>query len=108
MAPFLGGITYILEKSCRYSKERRQFGRPIADFQAIKHKIADIKIFLEAARSLIYRIAWCKDQSRPLNHLEAAVAKLFIGDWSLSRPIMPSSSRRLRFCHEYDVEKNLS
>jgi len=68
MAPFLGGLNFILEKSCRYSKERMQFGRPIADYQAIKHKIADIKIFLEGARSLVYRIAWCKDQGRPLNH----------------------------------------
>ena len=42
-----------------------------------------MKIFLEAARSLVYRIAWCKDQGRPLNHLEAAVAKLFVADWSL-------------------------
>jgi alkylation response protein AidB-like acyl-CoA dehydrogenase len=106
MAPFLGGITYILEKSCRYSKERQQFGRPIADYQAIKHKIADIKVFLEAARSLIYRIAWCKDQARPLNHLEAAVAKLFIGDWSL----VPTNHAvnihgGYGYCHEYDVER---
>ena len=55
----------------------------IGTFQAIKHKIADLKIFLETSRSLAYRIAWCKDQGRPLNHLEAAVAKLFMGDWSL-------------------------
>lgn len=106
MAPFLGGITYILEKSCRYSKERQQFGRPIADYQATKHKIADIKVFLEAARSLIYRIAWCKDQGRPLNHLEAAVAKLFIGDWSL----VPTNHAvnihgGYGYCHEYDVER---
>jgi butyryl-CoA dehydrogenase len=106
MAPFLGGIAYILEKSCQYSLERRQFGRPIAEFQAIKHKIADIKIFLEAARSLIYRIAWLKDQGRPLNHLEAAVAKLFIGDWSL----LPTNHAvtilgGYGYCHEYDVER---
>ena len=79
MAPFIGGMLFILERSCRYSRERIQFGRPIAEFQAVKHKIADIRIFLEAVRPLIYRIAWCKDQGRPLNHLEAAVAKLFVG-----------------------------
>lgn len=106
MAPFLGSMTYILEKSCRYGQERRQFGRPIADFQAVKHKIADIRIFLEAARSLIYRIAWCKDQGRPLNHLEAAVAKLFIGDGSL----IPANHAvtihgGYGYCHEYDVER---
>ena len=83
LAPFIGGMTYVLRKCARYAKERHQFGRPISQFQATKHKLADIKIFIEAARSLCYRIAWCKDQGRPLNHLEAAVAKLFVGDWSL-------------------------
>ncbi len=106
MAPFLGGMACLIEKSCRYSLERQQFGRPIADFQAIKHKIADIKIFLEAARSLVYRTAWCKDQGRPLNHLEAAVTKLFLGDWSL----VPTNHAVIihggyGYCHEYDVER---
>ena len=107
MAPFVGGMTYVLEKCVRYAKERRQFGRPIAQFQAIKHKLADIKIFIEASRSLIYRVAWCKDQGRPLNHLAAAVAKLFVGDWSLK----PANDAMIIFggygyCHEYDVERN--
>jgi alkylation response protein AidB-like acyl-CoA dehydrogenase len=106
MAPFIGGLSYILERSCHYSRERIQFGRPIAEFQAIKHKIADIRIFLEAARALVYRIAWCKDQGRPLNHLEAAVAKLFVGDWSL----VPTNNAVIihggyGYCHEYDVER---
>jgi alkylation response protein AidB-like acyl-CoA dehydrogenase len=106
MAPFVGGMSYVLNKSIAYARERRQFGRPIADFQAIKHKLADLKIFIEAAKTLIYRIAWCKDQGRPLNHLEAAVAKLFVGDWSLK----PSNDAVTLFggygyCHEYDVER---
>ena len=106
LAPFIGGMTYVLKKCARYAKERYQFGRPIAEFQAIKHKLADIKIFIEAARSLCYRIAWCKDQGRPLNHLEAAVAKLFVGDWSLR----PANDAMVLFggygyCHEYEVER---
>ena len=84
LAPFVGGTTYLLKKCVQYAKGRKQFGKPIGHFQAIKHKIADIRIFGEAARNLVYRIAWCKDQGRPLNHLEAAIAKLFIGDWSLA------------------------
>jgi alkylation response protein AidB-like acyl-CoA dehydrogenase len=83
LAPFLGAVQFLIDRSARYALDRRQFGRAIADFQATKHKLADMKIFLEAARSLVYRIAWCKDQGRPLNHLEAAVAKLFVGDGSL-------------------------
>ena len=107
LAPFVGGMTYVFQKCIRYAKERNQFGRPIAHFQAIKHKLADIKIFIEAARSLVYRIAWCKDQGRPLNHLEAAVAKLFIGDWSLG----PANDAMVLhggygYCHEYEMERN--
>jgi len=106
LAPFLGGMTFLVERCCRYAQQREQFGKPIAYFQAVRHRIADIKIFLEAARSLVYRIAWCKDQGRPLNHLEAAVAKLFLGDWSLG----PANDALILhggygYCHEYDVER---
>jgi alkylation response protein AidB-like acyl-CoA dehydrogenase len=106
LAPFVGAISFLIQRCCRYAQEREQFGHPIAYFQGIKHKIADMKIFLEAARSLVYRIAWCKDQGRPLNHLEAAVAKLFVGDWSLG----PTNDAMVLFggygyCHEYDVER---
>jgi butyryl-CoA dehydrogenase len=106
LAPFVGGMTYVLKKCARYAKERYQFGRPIAQFQAIKHKLADIKIFIEAARTLCYRIAWCKDQGRPLNHLEAAVAKLFVGDWGL-RPANDAMALfgGYGYCHEYEVER---
>jgi alkylation response protein AidB-like acyl-CoA dehydrogenase len=106
LAPFIGSATYLLKKCSQYAKGRVQFGRPIAHFQAIKHKLADIRIFGEAARSLVYRVAWCKDQGRPLNHLEAAVAKLFIGDWSLG----PTNDSVVLhggygFTHEFDVER---
>lgn len=106
LAPFIGGMTYVLHRCVQYAKERYQFGRPIAHYQAIKHKLADIKIFIEAARSLCYRIAWCKDQGRSLNHLEAAVAKLFVGNWGLK----PANEAVVLhggygYCHEYDVER---
>ncbi|HMK35499.1 MAG TPA: acyl-CoA dehydrogenase family protein [Desulfomonilaceae bacterium] len=106
LAPFLGAMSFLIKRCSRYAREREQFGRPIGDFQAVKHRLSDMKIFLEAARSLVYRIAWCKDQGRPLNHLEAAIAKLFVGDWSL----MPANDALIVFggygyCHEYDVER---
>ncbi len=106
LASFIGSGTYLLGRCADYANNRVQFGRPIAKFQAIKHKLANIRIFTEAARSLVYRIAWCKDQGRPLNHLEAAVAKLFVGDWSLE----PTNDAMVLFggygyCHEYDVER---
>jgi butyryl-CoA dehydrogenase len=106
LAPFVGAVEYLIERCSTYAKEREQFGRPIAAFQAVKHKLADLKIFLEAARTLVYRIAWLKDQGRPVNHLDAAVAKLFVGDASLG----PTNDAVVLFggygyCHEYDVER---
>jgi alkylation response protein AidB-like acyl-CoA dehydrogenase len=106
LAPMVGGMTFMLARCARYATERIQFGRPIASYQAIKQKLANIKIFLEAARGLIYRIAWCKDQGRPLNHLEAAVAKLFVGDSSLG----PSNDALTLlggygYSHEYEIER---
>ncbi|MCP4691873.1 MAG: acyl-CoA dehydrogenase [Desulfobacterales bacterium] len=106
LAPFVGSTTFLLKRCADYAKGRVQFGRPIGHFQAIKNKLADIRIFGEAARTLVYRIAWCKDQGRPLNHLEAAVAKLFVGDWSLQ----PTNDAMILhggygYTHEFDVER---
>jgi alkylation response protein AidB-like acyl-CoA dehydrogenase len=106
LAPFVGSTTYLVKKCADYAKGRVQFGKPIGHFQAIKRKLADMRIFGEAARALVYRIAWCKDQGRPLNHLEAAVAKLFIGDWSL--PVTNDAVTLhggYGYTHEFDVER---
>lgn len=106
LAPFVGALSYALKKGARYALQRQQFGRPIAEFQAVGDKLATLKIFIEAARGLVYRVAWCKDQGRPLNHLEAAVAKLFVGDWSLE----PANAAvtllgGYGYCHEYEMER---
>lgn len=106
LMPMIGCAQYVIDKCCTYALDRQQFGRPIAKFQAIKHKIADNKIYLEAARTLAYRIGWYKDKGRGLNHLEAAVTKLFVGDWSL-KPINDAVVLHggYGYCHEYDVER---
>jgi len=62
-----------------YARERKQFGRPIAEFQAIQFKLADMATEIEAGRGLVYRAAWLKDQGRPFAK-EAAMAKLFTGE----------------------------
>jgi short-chain 2-methylacyl-CoA dehydrogenase len=64
-----------------YAKEREQFGRPIADFQAVQFKLADMATEIEAGRALTYQAAWLKDQNRPFAK-EAAMAKLFTGELS--------------------------
>jgi alkylation response protein AidB-like acyl-CoA dehydrogenase len=59
-----------------YAKERHAFGKPIAEFQAIQQKLADMSTEIDAARLLVYRAAWLKDRGEP--HTEAgAKAKLF-------------------------------
>jgi len=61
-----------------YAKERHQFGKPIASFQAIQFQLADMATEIEAGRQLVYRAAWLKDEGRPFA-LAAAQAKLFTG-----------------------------
>jgi short-chain 2-methylacyl-CoA dehydrogenase len=64
-----------------YAKEREQFGRAIADFQAVQFKLADMATEIEAGRALTYKAAWLKDQGRPFGR-EAAMAKLYTGELS--------------------------
>jgi alkylation response protein AidB-like acyl-CoA dehydrogenase len=64
-----------------YAREREQFGRPIARFQAVQFRLADMATEIEAARNLVYRAAWTKDQGRPFGK-EAAIAKLYTGEMS--------------------------
>jgi short-chain 2-methylacyl-CoA dehydrogenase len=61
-----------------YAKEREQFGRPIAKFQAVQFALADMATEIEAGRQLVYRAAWLKDEGRPFA-LAAAQAKLHTG-----------------------------
>jgi len=68
-----------LEAAIAYAKDRVQFGRPIADFQAIQFYLADMAMELDAARLLVYKAAWAK-QSGKRYTLEAAQAKLFASE----------------------------
>jgi short/branched chain acyl-CoA dehydrogenase len=65
----------------RYAKERRQFGKPIAEFQAVQFKLADMATEIEAGRNLVHKAAWLKDEGRPFAK-EAAMAKLYTGELS--------------------------
>ena len=67
------------DASRAYVLERRQFGRPIGDFQAIQHKLANMSMEIDAARLLVLRAAWLKEQGRPHSE-EGAKAKLFASE----------------------------
>ena len=77
LAAAAGGIGAGMETSARYAQERHQFKRPIAAFQAIQHKLADMKVSYEAGRLLIYRVASKLDQDE-ISLLDAAVAKEYL------------------------------
>jgi short-chain 2-methylacyl-CoA dehydrogenase len=64
-----------------YAREREQFGKPIASFQAVQFRLADIATEIEAGRGLVLRAAWLKDQGRAFAR-EAAMAKLYTGELS--------------------------
>jgi butyryl-CoA dehydrogenase len=75
----LGIAQAAYEAASVYAKERQQFGRPIASFQGIAFKIADMATQIEAARMMVYRAAWLKDSEQPYS-TEAAMAKLFASE----------------------------
>jgi short/branched chain acyl-CoA dehydrogenase len=64
-----------------YAKERKQFGQPIAKFQAVQFRLADMATEIEAGRNMVYKAAWLKDQDRDFA-LAAAQAKLYTGEVS--------------------------
>jgi alkylation response protein AidB-like acyl-CoA dehydrogenase len=69
------------EAAATYVKERKQFDRPIGTFQGVAFKVADMATDLEAARALVYRAAWLKDQGRDYG-VAAAQAKLYASEMS--------------------------
>ena len=64
-----------------YARDRQQFGKPIAKFQAVQFALADMATEIEAGRNMVYKAAWLKDQGRPFAK-EAAMAKLYTGELS--------------------------
>jgi len=93
------------EAALAYAKERRQFGRPIAEFQAIQFYLADMAMELDAARLLVYKAAWTKMTQKRYS-LEAAQAKLFASEMAQR---VTSKALQIHggygYTREYDVER---
>ena len=68
-----------LDEALARAKERRQFGRPIGEFQAVQFKLADMAMEIELARNLVLKAAWLKDGGRPFGR-EASMAKVFASE----------------------------
>jgi alkylation response protein AidB-like acyl-CoA dehydrogenase len=96
-----------LEMAVRYAKERRQFGKPIADYQAIQWMLADSKTELDAAALLTYRAAWLADQGKRYSQ-EASMAKLYA-----SEAATRACNRSLQihggygYTREFNIERHL-
>jgi alkylation response protein AidB-like acyl-CoA dehydrogenase len=76
----LGMAQGALEAATAYAKQRKQFNQPIADFQAIQFKLADMATQVEAARLLVYQAAWLADQKSVRFTRESSMAKYFAGE----------------------------
>jgi alkylation response protein AidB-like acyl-CoA dehydrogenase len=95
------------EKSLRYAKQRKQFGSALSTFQAIQFKLADMAMYIELARNMVYKAAWLKDQGRPFKK-EAAMAKLFATEMCMS---VCDQAIQIHggygYMREYEVERSL-
>ncbi len=96
-----------LERCVRYARERRQFGQPIGKFQSVSNRIAEMKVRLETARLMLYKVAWLKKMGKSAI-MEAAIAKLY-----LSENFVQSSLDAIRtlggygYMTEFEVERDL-
>jgi butyryl-CoA dehydrogenase len=94
-----------LDESIMYSKQREQFGKPIAKFQAIQWMIADIATRIEAARFLVYHAAYVKDKGERYSK-EAAMAKLFASETAMDTVIKAVQIHGgYGYTKEYTVER---
>ncbi len=106
-ASHVGAMERLLETSIAYARTRSQFGQLIGKFQAISHRIADMKVHLEAARLLTYRAAWRLDHTRNAS-LDAAMAKLFVSESLLQAALGTVQIHGgYGFMTEYEVERAL-
>lgn len=79
LASQVGAMERQLETCVQYARVRRQFDQPIGKFQSVANRIADMKVRLETARLLLYKVAWLKQAGKSAT-MEAAMAKLYLGE----------------------------
>ena len=79
LACAVGTMQRQLERCVRYAKERTQFGQPIGKFQAVAHRIVDMKIRLETARLLLHKVGWLKANGQR-TRVESAMVKLYLSE----------------------------
>jgi alkylation response protein AidB-like acyl-CoA dehydrogenase len=107
LASSLGVMERQLEESIQYARQRRQFDQPIGKFQSVSNRLADMKVRLETARLILYKVAWLIEQGQSAV-MEAALAKLY-----LSECFVQSSQDAVRiyggygYMTEFEIERDL-
>ncbi|MEO0516233.1 MAG: acyl-CoA dehydrogenase family protein [Cyanobacteria bacterium P01_A01_bin.116] len=107
LASQLGAMERQLEKTIAYAKTREQSGQPIGKFQSVSNRVADMKLRLETARLLLYKVAWLK-QNGQSTLLESSMLKLHLSEVSVA-----SSLDAIRihggngYLTDYEVERDL-
>jgi alkylation response protein AidB-like acyl-CoA dehydrogenase len=103
----IGVMERVIEECIEYSTQRVQFGKPVNKFQAVSHKIADMKTDLELGKLILYKSAWQKDQNkRP--HIETSISKLFISE-SLKKTCLDALQIHgaYGYMKEFSIEREL-
>jgi len=107
LASAVGAMQRQLETCISYARSRQQFGQPIGKFQSISNKIADMYLRIEAARLLIYRVAWLKQHDKPAL-AEAAAAKIFTSEaWIRSSLDAIQIHGAFGYMTESEIERDL-
>lgn len=106
-ASHVGSMARQLDKCIEYSRKRKQFDQPIGKFQAVSHRIAEMKSRLEISRLLVNNVARLKDLNEPAM-LEAAMTKLYVSEAFVSNSMDAIRIHgALGYLSEYEVERDL-
>jgi alkylation response protein AidB-like acyl-CoA dehydrogenase len=103
----VGSMARQLDQCVKYARQREQFGKPISEFQSVSNRLANMKLRLETARLLLYKLAWMKQRG---DHaaLEAAMAKLHLGEAFAANSVDAMRIHGARgYLSEYEVERDL-
>jgi alkylation response protein AidB-like acyl-CoA dehydrogenase len=79
-AEMVGGMHWVMDASVEYAKTRKQFGKPIGQFQAVQHHCANMLLMTESARSAVYYAAWVMGNAPELAPLAVSMAKVYTSD----------------------------
>lgn len=107
LASQVGAMEHQLDLCLRYAKERKQFGKPIGDFQLVAARLADMKVRLDTSRLLLYRAAWAMAEDQGAE-MASAVAKLYISEAAVASALDAVRTHGgYGYMEEFEVERDL-